>query len=165
MIKYYFKIAFRNIILYSEHSILNTIGMAIGIACAFSIFLWIQDELSYDRHFVNAGDLYRVIENQSYSGGKSYQVATTPSPLAAALRKEYPEIVKSTRYLSFPGSIPKGDEFISGVLATVDKDFFEMFDVCFVHGDRKSSLNGSHDLIPKKWPINFSAMKILLAKH
>jgi len=143
----YFKIALRNIKRYSVHSILNISGMAIGIACAFLIFLWIQDEWSYDRHFENADDLYRVLENQSYSGGKSYQLATTPSPLAVALRKEFPEIIRSSRYLSFPGSIPKGDEFISGVLSTVDKDFFEMFDISFVHGDIKSALSGPHDLV------------------
>ena len=143
----YFKIALRNIKRYSVHSILNISGMAIGIACAFLIFLWIQDEWSYDRHFENADDLYRVLENQSYSGGKSYQLATTPSPLAVALRKEFPEIIRSSRYLSFPSSIPKGDEFISGVLSTVDKDFFEMFDISFVHGDIKSALSGPHDLV------------------
>ena len=86
----YFKIALRNIKRYSVHSILNLSGMAIGMACAILILLWVQDEWSYDRHFENADDLYRVLENQSYSGGKSYQVATTPSPLAAALRKDFP---------------------------------------------------------------------------
>lgn len=143
----YFKLALRNIKRYYAYSILNISGMAIAMACSVLILLLVQDEWSYDKHFENAGDLYRVLENQFYSGGKSYQVATTPSPLAAALKKEYPEIIRSSRYLSFPGSIPKGDEFISGVLATIDKDFLEMFDVSFVHGDIKSALSGPHDLI------------------
>ena len=45
--------------------------MAIGMACAILILLWVQDEWSYDRHFKNADNLYRVIENQNLSGGEA----------------------------------------------------------------------------------------------
>ena len=147
MIKNYFKIAFRNIKRYSTHSILNISGMAIGIACAILILLWVQDEWSYDRHLKNANDLYRVLETQYYAGGKSFQEALTPSPLAAALKKEYPEIINSSRYRSLPIPLPNGDEFILEDLASVDKDFLKIFNIRFVRGDMQSALNGPHDLV------------------
>ncbi len=100
MIKNYFKIALRNIKRYSTYSILNISGMAIGMACAILILLWVQDEWSYDRHFENADNLYRVIENQNPSGGGSSLIATTPGALAPALKEEYPEIIRSSRYQS-----------------------------------------------------------------
>ena len=64
MIKNYLKITLRNIKRYSAYSILNISGMAIGMASAILILLWVQDEWSYDRHFENADNIYRVIGDQ-----------------------------------------------------------------------------------------------------
>jgi putative ABC transport system permease protein len=59
MLKNYFKIAIRNIKRNSTYSILNISGMAVGMASAILILLWVQDEWSYDRHFENA-EIYTV---------------------------------------------------------------------------------------------------------
>jgi hypothetical protein len=72
MIKNYFKIALRNIRRHSNFSILNISGMAIGMASAILILLWVQDEISYDRHFENADNLYRIIRSGNpFEGGGS----------------------------------------------------------------------------------------------
>jgi len=147
MIKNYFKIALRNIKRYSTYSILNIIGLAIGMASAILILLWVQDEWSYDRHFKKADDLYRVIETQHYGGGEVFQTVLTPNGLAPSLKEEYPEIVRSSRYESHPMPLQKEDDFIFEVLAFVDKDFLEMFDIGFVRGDRKSALNGPYNIL------------------
>jgi putative ABC transport system permease protein len=147
MFKNYFKIAIRNIKRNSTYSILNISGMAIGMASAILILLWVQDEWSYDRHFRDSDNLYRVLETRYLKGGKSFQEAITPSPLAAALKKEYPEIIRSSRYLSLPIPLPMGDEFVLDELASVDKDFFELFNLEFVRGDINSALTGPHDLV------------------
>src|SRR5271169_3923988 len=97
MVKNYFKIAIRNIKRNSTYSILNISGMAVGMASAILILLWVQDEWSYDRHFDNADDLYRVIRDMSTTEGESSLNATTPAPLAKALKEEYPEIIRSSR--------------------------------------------------------------------
>ena len=99
MIRNYFKIALRNIKRYAAHSILNISGMAIGMACALLILLWVHDEWSYDRHFKNADNLYRVIEKQNPAGGEVTMFAPSPSPLANALKEEFPEIVRASRYI------------------------------------------------------------------
>ena len=148
MIKNYFKIALRNIKRYSAYSILNISGMAIGMACAILILLWVQDEWSYDRHFKNADDLYRVIENQNFSGGEVSLLAATPGALATALKEEYPEIIRSSRYVPYPElTLKKGDEFIEETVATVDKDFLKMFNIEFVRGDINSALNDPHNIV------------------
>ena len=121
--------------------------MAIAMASAILILLWVQDEWSYDRHFKNADDLYRVIENQNASGGEITPLGVAPGVLTSALKEEYPEIVRSTRFNSWPEAFKKGDEVIDEILATVDKDFLEMFDIGFIRGDLKSSLNGPHDVV------------------
>jgi putative ABC transport system permease protein len=147
MIKNYFKIALRNIKRHSAYSILNISGLAIGMASAILILLWVQNEWSYDRHFNNADDLYRVTETQHYGGGEVFRTALTPNGLAPALKEEYPEIIRSSRYESHPMPLKKGDDFIFEVLAFVDKDFLEMFDIGFVRGDRKSALSGPYNIL------------------
>ena len=64
MIRNYFKIALRNIKRYSTFSILNISGMAIGMACAILLLLWVQYEFSYDRFHENADSLFRVVQDR-----------------------------------------------------------------------------------------------------
>ena len=146
MIKNYFKIALRNIKRYSTYSILNLSGLAIGMATAILILLWVQNEVSYDRFHKNADNLYRVLQNFYFGEGKAYPVAVTPAPLIPALKEEYPEIIRASRYQSYPMPLQKGDEYINEVFALVDKDFLEMFNIKFVHGDLQSALKGPHDI-------------------
>ncbi len=147
MIKNYFKIAFRNIKRYYAYSILNIIGMAIGMACAILGLLWVQNELSWDRFHKNADYLYRVLENHHYIDGQFRQEAFSPIPMAAALKQEYPEIIRSSRYAKYGMELPKGDEFISEEISFVDKDFFEMFNIKFIRGDINNAFAGPYDLI------------------
>jgi putative ABC transport system permease protein len=147
MIKNYFKIAFRNIKRYSTYSILNISGMAIGMACAILILLWVQDEWSYDRHFKNSDNLYRVIENQNPAGGEANLLVPTPGALAATLKKEYPEIIRSSRYTPTPLTLKKGDEFIEEMVASVDKDLLKMLNIEFIQGDINSALDEPHNIV------------------
>jgi putative ABC transport system permease protein len=147
MIKNYFKIAFRNIKRYSTHSILNICGLAIGMACAILILLWVQDEWSYDRHFEHADDLYRVIEKQNSPGGGVTLFAPTLSAVAPALKNEYPEIIEYSRIIHTPLTLKKKDEFIEETVVVVDKDFLKMFSVEFVRGNINTALNDPHNIV------------------
>ena len=147
MIKNYFKIAIRNIKRYSTYSILNISGMAIGMACAILILLWVQDEWSYDRHFKNADNLYRVIEKQYFSGGEVSLFAVSPGILATTLKEEFPEIIRSARYSNPQFPIQNGKEFIEAKIAVVDKEFLDMFNIKFVRGDINNALNGPYNIV------------------
>jgi ABC-type antimicrobial peptide transport system permease subunit len=125
--------------------------MAIGMAAAILILLWVQDEWSFDRHFEHADDLYRVIEIQKPAGGEVSQWAITPGALAHTLKEEYPEIIRSSRYGNPPNiTLQKGDEFIKPMIAEVDKDFLKMFNIDFVQGDINSALNGPDKIVITK---------------
>ncbi len=147
MIRNYLKVALRNLKRYSANSILNISGMAVGMACAILILLWVQEEWSFDRHFKNADNIYRVIEKQYFSEREASQFAATPCILASGLKAEYPEIKRSARYADPQFPIEKGKESIEAKIALVDKEFLTMFDINFVQGDFNSALNGTHDIL------------------
>jgi putative ABC transport system permease protein len=149
MIKNYFKIAFRNIKRYSTYSILNISGMAIGIASAILILLWVQDEWNYDRHFKNAGELFRIIQNENPAGGEASLLAPTPGLLTTTLKEQYPEIVSTSRYEPHCElRLKKGDQFVHETsVAAVDNDFLKMFNISFINGDINTALNEPHNII------------------
>jgi len=142
MFKNYFKVALRNIIKHKGYSLINIAGLAIGLACCLFIWIWVQDELSYDKFHENAPYLYRVEENQYYSG-RVYHVTVTPYPLAPALKEDFPEISEATRYVGVGGQLLRYGEnafFESGIRA-VDPSFFRMFTFPFVKGNSDTALD------------------------
>jgi putative ABC transport system permease protein len=147
MIKNYFKIAFRNIRRYPLNSIINISGMAISMACAILILLWVQDEWSYDRNFKNADNLYRIIEKQNFSNGEVSMMVPTSKALTKTLKEEYPEIIRSASFGSPPFPLQKGNEFIQAKVAMVSGDFLKMFHIEFVRGDIDNALNAPRNIV------------------
>ena len=79
MFKNYFKTTFRNLWKNRTYSFLNIFGLATGIACAALIFLWVEDETTYNHHFANRDYLYRVMQNEK-NDGKISTNGSTPGP-------------------------------------------------------------------------------------
>ncbi len=144
----YLKIALRNIKKHPGYSIINIAGMAIGLTCCLFILIWVLDELSYDKFHENAPYLYRVEENQYYSG-RIYHVTVTPYPLAPALNADFPEIVEATQYVGVGGQLIRYGEkafFENGIVA-VAPAFFRMFTFPFVRGDSATALDDPFSLV------------------
>jgi putative ABC transport system permease protein len=68
MFKTYFKIAWRNLRKDKQFTLLNILGLSAGLACTLLIFLWVNDELSYDKFFVNNDQIYQLMEHQNNVG-------------------------------------------------------------------------------------------------
>ena len=96
MFKNYLKIAARNLAKHKFYSFINIIGLAIGLACTMLILLYVQNEISYDKHHSNAKRIFRV-QGEIQFGEKHFEMATAPAPLAAALIDEFPEVEASAR--------------------------------------------------------------------
>ena len=88
MLKNYFKTALRSLLRYKIYSFINVAGLALGLASFLMIFLYVENELSYDKFNKNYEDVYRVV-------GDGY--ARTPASLAAALKNDFPEIRNTAR--------------------------------------------------------------------
>ncbi len=148
MIKNYLKIALRNIKRHKGYSLINIAGLAIGLACCLLITIWVLDELSFDKFHENAPDLYRVEENQHYSG-KDYHVNVTPYPLAPALKQEIPEIIDAARYVWAGGKLFRyGDKaFFENYIWAVDPSFFQIFSFPLIQGDEKTALDSPYSMV------------------
>jgi ABC-type antimicrobial peptide transport system permease subunit len=152
MLKNYIKIALRNIIRHKSYSFINIAGLAIGMACCFLIILWVQDELSYDKFHKNADNIYRVAGEGQYSDGSVDKFAVTPEALAAALKKEYPEVIYSTKISRTRGGLFKYDDnsFYEKSVVYADEFFFRIFEFPFIKGDAKIALSNPYSIVITK---------------
>jgi predicted permease len=141
MFRNYLITAVRSLIRQKGFSLINILGLAIGLACALLILLWVQDELSYDRFHEHADRLYRVEEDQYYSG-EVYHVNVTPYPSGPVWKDEIPEIEDACRYQWPSGMLFTYGEkaFYEGGCVAVDSTFFNLFTYDFLHGNKVSAL-------------------------
>jgi hypothetical protein len=143
------KITFRTIRKHKGYAFINIVGLAVGLACALFILLWVQDELSYDRFHAGAADLYRV-ESDYQSPQGTFHLTVTSLPLGPALKAEIPEIQDAVR-TDYPGTllIRYGEKafFESGVSAA-DPSFLTMFTFPLLAGEpRETALARPHSLV------------------
>src|SRR6185369_10281996 len=134
MFKNFFKVAIRNLWKNRTNSFLNIFGLTVGITCAGFIFLWVEDELNYNRNNKKIDHLYEVMENQSYEG-KTYTFSSTPGLLAPTMQEEIPGIKHVCRttwdnYTLF--TLGEKQFYERGYFA--DSSIFKMFTLPFVEG-------------------------------
>ena len=148
MIKNYLKIVLRNIWRHKGYSFINITGLAIGMACCLLITIWVLDELSYDKFHENSPELFRVEENQHYSG-RVFHVTVTPHPLAPALKEEIPEIIDATRYVWAGGLLLRYGEkaFFEDNIRAVDPSFFQMFTFPLIKGDKNTAFDSPYSFV------------------
>src|SRR3569832_1528863 len=96
MITNYIKTTLRSLLRNRSYSFLNITGLAIGIASASLIFLWVEDELTFNHNFAKRDVLYKVYENKTYEG-KISTFFGTHGPMAIAMKTEIPGIINSAR--------------------------------------------------------------------
>jgi putative ABC transport system permease protein len=148
VLRNYIKVVLRSIRRQAGYSFINIAGLAIGMACCLLITLWVFDELSFDRFHENAPNLYRVEENQFYSG-RVYHVTVTPYPLAPVLKEEIPEIVEATRCVYSGGQLFRyGDKsFYEDMVWAVDPSFLKMFSFPLIKGDPSAALSDPSSVV------------------
>jgi len=144
----YLKITIRNIKKNKAYSAINIVGLSMGMACCIMIFLWVQDELSFDRFHVNADSIYRVITNARYID-TAVNNPETPSPFAAGMKQQFPEVIESTRVRFQARRILqyKDKAFYEDGGVLVDPGFFRIFSFPFIQGDPETALNDPFTMV------------------
>ncbi len=128
---------------------INITGLSISLACALFMLLWVEHELSYDRFHKDYRQLFRVEEDQYYSGKEPYHVNVTPYISGPVWKDEVPEIIEQCRAAYSGGQLFSYGEnkFFEDGLVVVDSTFFEMFTFEFKYGNRENVLREPNSMV------------------
>ena len=147
MIKNYFKIAWRNLLKSKWYSLINIGGLAVGLAVAILIGLWIHEELSFDRQYKNYDRLAQVMQNQTFNGETGSQTAV-PYLMGEALKKDYANDFKQVSMSSWTGDhiLASGEKKLTKSGNFFDPPVIEMLSLKMLKGST-ASLNDSKSVI------------------
>lgn len=143
MLKNYFAIALRAIRQNPLYAFINIFSLSVGLAACLAIYLFIQDEQSFDTFHTQAPVLYRLDEVQNFPGTNEQKVALSMPGMAPAMGREFPEVITYTRFQNRNKQLfVKGEKrmLVSNV-ATVDSTFLNIFDFPILLGDRATALD------------------------
>lgn len=131
-------------------SFINIFGLSVGLACCILIALYLNYETSYDSQHKNAPNIYQVVTAFIQSGSKRMALPNTPAPMAAALKREYPEIVETARLLSlftedktivqYNPAQGERRSFLEQRGFLADNSFFKIFTYQFTEGSPVNAL-------------------------
>ncbi|MCK5148913.1 ABC transporter permease [bacterium] len=147
MLKNYIKIAFRHMNKHRSYSLINIIGLALGMICSIYILLWVSAELDYDR-FHSRSDRICFIETEMKFPDGSRIWPSTPAQLAEALHLEYPQIEEGvTVKKRFGTYVQFGDiSFKENAFYGVSDKFFTMFDFPIVEGNAQDLFSDPYSI-------------------
>jgi len=135
------KIIFRNMLRNKVFSLINIIGLSVGIACFLILAVFAIDEMGYDSFNEKADRIYRVYISSDVNGNAS-NTSKTPAPLGSQLKSEFPEVENYARigYFGMHELRYKDKLFREGDVYTADSTYFEIFTLPFVYGNPKTAL-------------------------
>ena len=146
MLRNYIKIAWRNLLKNKAFSFLNISGLAIGMASALLILLWVQNEVSYDQFHKNKENIYEAW-NRGVSDAKVQCWDNTPNILGPTLKKDYPEVADVVRTLGGWFVTAVGDRKFSSEYLIVDPAFLTMFSFPLKEGNPHNALNDIYSIV------------------
>src|SRR5689334_8010542 len=151
MIKNFLVIALRNLRKDFWYSLLNILGLTIGITFSLFLIFYIKDELSYDGQNKNADRIYRI-NTYIHEKDKNTDIAITQLPLGPTMKKDYPEVEEMVRLSSRERTLFKsGDNsFYETKVYYADSTLFKVFTVHFVEGSEKTALQAPFDIVISK---------------
>ncbi|WP_258105518.1 ABC transporter permease [Marinoscillum sp. MHG1-6] len=150
MYKNYFSVALRNLLRHKFYSLINILGLTIGLVCFMMIALFVLDELSYDKFFKDSDRTYRV-DFIGKLNGAEIKASTVGPPVARSLKADYPEVEESTRlrvtgnwFIKEKGTV---ETFKEETVLMAEQNFFEFFGLPMVYGDPATCLERPNTLV------------------
>jgi putative ABC transport system permease protein len=148
MYKSYFKIGWRNLVKNKWLSVINIVGLSMGIATCTVIMLFVVDELSFDRFNEKADQIVRVVLRGNVNG-EIIKEAVTAAPVGQTLVNEFPEVLEATRLRRYgsPKISYRNNVYRDSKVAFVDANFFQIFTLPIIHGDTRNALKEPYTVV------------------
>ncbi len=148
MLRNYIKIAIRNLLKHKTYSLINILGLSVGLAACLLIVIYVLDELQYDKYHTDADRIYRATIAARING-KELNATNTCTPLAATLAREIPEVEASTRFHHAGNfTIRLGDKiFNEEKFLHADSSVFRVFTIPLIQGNSEKALTEPFSVI------------------
>lgn len=149
MFKNLLRVALRNFAKDKWYSLLNILGLTIGITFSLFLIFYIKDELSYDKYNEKADRIYRIESNIKEKDKDTMHWAICPFPMAPALSKDYPEIEEATRLWGNGKTMYKNGNlrFYEDKVFYADSNLFRVFTHKFMEGNPQNALTAPNSLV------------------
>ncbi len=147
MLKNYLTVAWRNLLRYPGYTLINGLGLAVGMACFLLMALFVHDEWRYDRHHDNADRIVRITQHYTDEDGTRSFARSVPA-LGPTLQQEIAEIEETVRFQRFTAPLRNGDRlFNEDGLFFAEPSVFEVFTLPLVQGDAATALVAPNTLV------------------
>lgn len=149
MIKNLLLVALRNFKKDKWYSLLNILGLTIGITFGMFLMFYIKDELSFDNHYAKANRIYRINSIIKEADRDTMRWAIAPFPLGPALAKDYPEVEEAVRFVRSGRTMFKNGatKLYEDKVFFADSNVFRVFNCDFLEGDEKNPLQEPNTIV------------------
>jgi putative ABC transport system permease protein len=151
MLKNYLKIALRALWNSKTHSVINILGLGVGIACCVLIALFVKDESTFDTFHSKAKDIYRVYVKEDWGENQQFINTVTPFPMGPTLKENFPEIENQVRFVKFSTQVKVGETLFNETISVGGIDFFKMFDFEVLKGNTENALLNQNSIAISDW--------------
>ncbi|HEY9488384.1 MAG TPA: ABC transporter permease, partial [Chryseosolibacter sp.] len=150
MFRNYLKIAFRSLLRTKVYSLINILGLSLGVACCLLLTLYVQDELEYDRHHKRLSDLYRI--GTEFKGVVGFdKLGSVSPPIAMTLKDELSEVEEAARIVptfSNENLIQYEDnKFYESKVFVADSTLFDVLTYEFIEGNPRKALHDANTVV------------------
>src|SRR6476620_2370678 len=146
MFRNYFKVALRYLGKHKGYTIINVLGLSVGIACCILVMLFVKSEWTFDRFHTKSDRIYRAWLEEHYQG-EYFRNTVTPIPLGPVLQAGVPDVEATCRIANMQPMVTYNNNTFNEAVAMVDSSFFKVFDFEFKTGNKTSALAGNSIVI------------------
>jgi len=148
MLRNYLKITWRNLFKHKMYSLINILGLTIGMTCFILIAFFIQFELSFEDHHEKSDRIYRIVQQQKGNkiSGTDY-LAISPRPLGIAIKNDFPEVEAVTNLDVWGALLIKDNESFQERGLYADKHLFDVFTVPVLEGMGREALDDVNNIL------------------
>ncbi len=147
MISHYTKVAIRTLWRSKAHTLINIMGLSLGILCCILISLFVRNEWTFDTFHSKAKNIYRVYARENWGENQEFFNTVTPFPMGPALKDNFPEVVSQVRIHSMGTQSRIADKVYAEQVTVGGKEFFKVFDFKLVQGDLSRALDDQQTIV------------------
>lgn len=148
MLKNYLTVTLRTLLKYKSFSLINILGLAIGMPVCLLIILAVKEQRNIDQFHTNKDRIYRVITwAKNKSTGQAYDYASAPAPISRILLEDYSGVRDAVRLLRFGGPAKYGDKILDVFGFYSTSSFFHIFSFDLTVGDRTTALDEPFSMV------------------